>query len=167
MDTPTKQPVLLNHMPGTPRRWTKDNWTLQDSTWQCGEVLIVIRPDQQRATCVIWTRDRKFSGWYVNMQSRLTRTPLGFDLRDHQLDILVEPNREWRWKDEEELDICVEQGRIGPDQAKAIRAEAQRAVEEIEKDEGPFAAGLVSWTPEPRLPRPTMSPDWDDLSMYS
>ena len=41
------------------------------------------------------------------MQSVLTRTRLGFDLRDHQPDIVIEPNRAWRWKDEDELDICV------------------------------------------------------------
>ena len=167
MDTPTKNPVLLNHTPGTPRRWTEDNWTLQDSTWQWGELLIVIRPDQHRATCVIWSRDREFSGWYVNMQSRLTRTPLGFDLRDHQLDILVEPNREWRWKDKDELDICVQDGRVSLEDAIAIRAEGQRAVEEIERNVGPFSAGWEGWHPDPKLPRPTLSSDWDDLSMYS
>ena len=93
------------------------------------------------------------------MQSRLTRTPLGFDLRDHQLDILVEPNREWRWKDEDELDICVQDGRVSLEETKAIRAEGQRAVEEIEQNTGPFAAGWENWTPDPKLPRPTLSSD--------
>ena len=101
------------------------------------------------------------------MQSKLTRTRLGFDIRDHQLDILVEPNRDWRWKDEDELDSCVEEGRIDPKHAKAIRAEGQRAVDEIERNEGPFSDGWENWHPDPMLLRPELSPDWDDLSMYS
>ncbi len=103
----------------------------------------------------------------MNMQSKLTRTRLGFDIRDHQLDILVEPNGEWRWKDEDELDSCVEEGSIDPEHAKAIRAEGQRAVDEIEHNEGPFSDGWENWHPDPMLLRPELSPDWDDLSMYA
>ena len=42
------------------------------------------------------------------MQRVSTHTRLGFDLRDHQHDIVIGPNRASRWKDEDELDICVE-----------------------------------------------------------
>ena len=112
VDTPTKKPVLLNHIPGTPRIWTDGAWTLNDSVWRRAELLIVIKSDQLRATWVRWSRERDFQGWYVNMQSKPRRTRLGFDIRDHQLDILVEPDRKWRWKDTEELDRCVVDGGI-------------------------------------------------------
>lgn len=167
LNTPSKKAELINHTPGTPRRWTKNNWALQDSTWQWAELLIVVNPHQQRATWVRWSREREFLGWYVNMQSELTRTRLGFVLRDHQLDILVEPNREWRWKNEDELELCMQNGRVSAEDAEAIYAEGQRAVEEIEQNLGPFSAGWEDWHPDPKLPRPTLSPDWDDLSMYS
>jgi hypothetical protein len=102
LDTPTKKPVLLNHTPGTPRRWEEGNWELIDGVWRWAEILIIVRPDDFRATWVRWSADRIFEGCYVNMQSKLTRTPLGFDLTDHQLDIVVEPDRNWRWKDQDE-----------------------------------------------------------------
>ena len=167
LNTPSKKAELISHTPGTPRRWTKNNWALKDSTWQWAELLIVVNPHQQWATWVRWSREREFLGWYVNMQSELTRTRLGFDLRDHQLDILVEPNREWRWKNEDELELCMLDGRVSAEDAEAIYAEGQRAVEEIEQNLGPFSAGWEDWHPDPKLPRPTLSPDWDDLSMYS
>ncbi len=167
LDTPSKRPVLQNHTPGTPRRWTKGSWSLEDSFWRWAELLIVIKPDQLRATWVRWSRERLFQGWYVNMQSKLMRTRFGFDIRDHQLDILVEPNRKWRWKDQEELDICVEDGRIDSAQANDIRAEGRLAVTEIENDEGPFSDGWEDWHPNPTFPRPELTSDWDDLSMYS
>lgn len=133
LGTPSKRPVLLDHVPGTPRRWTDSNWELQDSTWQWAELLIVIHPDQYRATWVRWSENRDFLGWCVNMQSRLARTPLGFDFRDHQMDLTVEPDRWYQWKDQAELDICVEDGRLQPQEAESIREEGDRAIEEIER----------------------------------
>ena len=101
------------------------------------------------------------------MQSQLVRTRLGFDMRDHQLDILVEPNGQWRWKDEDELVACVEDGRLSAEKANVIWAEGRCAVEEIEQGTGPFAEGWQQWRPDPSLPRPVLTPDWDDLSMYA
>ena len=166
IDTPSKKPVLLNHKRGTPRRWTKDNWRLEDAVWKWSEMLIIVKPDQQRATLVRWSIVREFQGWYVNMQSKLVRTRLGFDHRDHQLDILVDPNFEWRWKDEEELELCVEDGRFTPQEADEIREEGLRAITEIEQKAGPFADGWENWQPKASSPRPTIPPDWQDLSMY-
>ncbi len=74
LGTPTKRPVLLNRTPGTPRRWMKRSWALVDSTWQWAELLIVVRPDNRRATWVRWSADRLFQGWVVNLQSELWRS---------------------------------------------------------------------------------------------
>ena len=49
----------------------------------------------------MWTPAWEFLGWYVNLEEPFRRTPLGFDVRDLQLDILVDPERKWRWKDSE------------------------------------------------------------------
>jgi predicted RNA-binding protein associated with RNAse of E/G family len=166
LGTPTKKPVLLNHTPGTPRRWEEGNWELVDGVWRWAEILIIVRPDDFRATWVRWSADRIFQGWYVNLQSKLTRTHLGFDLTDHQLDIVVEPNRNWRWKDQDELDLHVELGRLTPKQAKTIRAEGQRAIEEIEGNGGSFSDGWEEWCPDPLLTRPELTANWNDLSMY-
>lgn len=164
LGTPTKRGELLTHTPGTPRRW-KDG-VLVDAVWRWAELLIVVYPDQLRATHVKWSSDRVFQGWYVNMQSKLNRTRLGFDFRDHQLDIVVEPDGAWRWKDENELELAVEDGRIEPVHARAIRAEGRRAVAEIERKGSPFSDGWEHWHPDPMLPHPELTPDWDDLSMY-
>ena len=161
------RPVLVNHVPGTPRRWTDGNWSLTDSVWQWAELLILVKPGQRRATWVRWSRERVFQGWYVNMQSDLLRTKLGFDLRDHQLDILVEPSRQWHWKDEEELSGCVEDGRIDQSLAEDIRAEGVHAVEEIEGNGSPFSDGWENWRPDSSLPHPELRDDWDDLTMYA
>ena len=166
LGTPTKKPVLLNHTPGTPRNWVEGSWALVDSTWQWAELLIVVRPDNCRATWVRWSADRVFQGWYVNLQSKLCRTRLGFDFRDHQLDIIVEPDRNWRWKDQDELDLAVELGCLTHAQSKAVREEGQLAVMEIERNSGLYSESIEQWCPEASLTRPKLRADWNDLSMY-
>lgn len=167
LDTPTMRPVLKNHTQGEPRRWTDENWSLENSVWQWAELLILVKPGERRATWVRWSREREFQGWYVNMQSELLRTDLGFDLRDHQLDILVEPSREWRWKEEDELCLCVEEGRIDPRLAQEIKAEGNRAIAEIEKNGSPFSDRWEDWVSTPSLPKPALDSTWDDLTMYA
>jgi hypothetical protein len=166
LETPTKKPEQLNHVPGTPRRWLEGTCRLVDAVWRWSELLIVVRPDEFRATWVRWSQDRVFQGWYVNFQSELTRTRLGFDIRDYQLDILVDPDRNWRWKDQDEFDLAVELGRMTVAQAKTVRAEARLAVEEIERNGGPFSERWENWRPTADLKRPMLTPQWSDLSMY-
>jgi uncharacterized protein DUF402 len=38
-------------------------------------------------------QDRRFRGWYVNLQSPFRRTAYGVDIVDHTLDIVVRPDR--------------------------------------------------------------------------
>lgn len=161
---PSIKPELIEHTPGTPRRWVEGNWFLAPAVWTWAELLVLVRPGDERATWVRWSSDRTFQGWAVNMQSELTRTRLGFDLWDHQLDILVEPDRTWRWKDEDELELAVELGRMTREQAGRVRAVGQQAVHDIETDAWPYHAGYETWMPDPSWTLPTMPADWDDLS---
>ncbi|MBT4099244.1 MAG: DUF402 domain-containing protein [Gemmatimonadetes bacterium] len=163
--TATMKAVLYDHTPGTPRRWEDGSWQLEESVWR-HEILILTRPAERRATWVRWTADRDFYGWYVNMQSPMQRTRLGFDHRDHQLDILVDPDRNWRWKDEDELDLCVEIGRMTATMALEVRQEGQRAIRQIEANAPPLSDGWESWCPDPTWTPPGLPEDWDDLSMY-
>lgn len=165
LHTPTMKPELLNPTAEGPRRWDL-GWRLVEAVWRT-EMLIVIKPGQRRATFVRWSSDRVFYGWYINMQSALKRTTLGFDMRDYQLDILVDPEGNWRWKDEEELELAIDLGRMTPAQGEAVRREGQRAIAELENKAGPCADGWEDWQPSDDLKRPTLRSDWDDLSMYA
>ena len=166
LGTPTIKPELLKPSVERPRRWDH-GWRLVESTWRVAEALIVIRPGEFRAIWVSWSHERVFQGWSVNIQSRLRRTHLGFDIQDYQLDILVEPDRSWRLKDEDELALAVELGRLTAVQGEAVRAEGQRAVDEIERNEAAYADGWENWRPNGEFKPPKLIPGWDDVSMYS
>ena len=82
------------------------------------------------------------------------------------LDIVVEPNRQWRWKDEDELALAIERGRLTVEQAQEVRREGEAAVTDIEAFRSPFCDGWERWRPGPELQMPILSPAWNDVSMY-
>ena len=166
LGTPSKKPVLSFDTPDRPRDWVNRTWTLADSVWRWAELLIIVRPGEFRATWVRWSADGVFQGWYVNLQSKLTRTRLGFDFRDHQLDIIVDPERSWTWKDRDEFDLAIRQGRMTPEVGRTALNEGRLAVDEIAGPGGVYTEGWENWRPDATLARPKMREDWDDLSMY-
>ncbi len=65
-------------------------------------------PDVAHAIHLWWQPpDWRFGGWYINLQEPIRPTPLGFDFMYHLLDVVIDPDLSWRWKDEEELEKAV------------------------------------------------------------
>jgi predicted RNA-binding protein associated with RNAse of E/G family len=120
-----------------------------DAVWSRWNALFLIEPGAWHATWVWWTPDWQFLGWYVNLQEPLVRTPDGFDHRDLQLDIVVQPDRTWRWKDEADLARCVEVGVISPETAARTRTEASSVVSRIQSGAHPFTVEAAQLRPDP------------------
>jgi predicted RNA-binding protein associated with RNAse of E/G family len=89
-----------------------------------------------------------FIGYYINLQDPVRRSPFGFDSMDHVLDIVIKPDLNWCWKDEDELRTAVEVGIFSASEARAIRANGERAIAAIDTL---FPTGWEKRTPEPRL----------------
>ncbi len=159
--TPTMKPELLHPSSERPRRWDQ-GWQLVPSIWQKSEALIIVQKNQLRAIWVKWSKDREFEGWDVNIQSPLRRTNLGFDIQDYQLDIVVEPNRQWRWKDKDELALAVELGRLTINQAEAVRDEGESAVSGIENNSAPYCDEWEHWQPNGDLELPVLPTGWNE-----
>ena len=156
---------LLNPSSTGPRRWD-EGWHLVETAWW-SEMLVVTQPRQLRSTLIRWNKERVFYSWYTHIQSHLRRTHLGFDKRDFQLDIVVNAERQWHLKDEDELELSVEIGRFTPEQRDAILAEGQQVIGELQSNSGVYAAGWEHWQPSDEIQHPKLPADWDDLSMYA
>ena len=130
-----------------PKPWGPGEWELVAGTWRYRNTLFLHRPGEWRATWVRWTATGEFDGWYVNLQEPLWRTRWGFDIRDLQLDILVAPDRSWRWKDEDDFARSIECGLIAPEKADAARRSAAQAVAAIEAGGWPFDESYREWRP--------------------
>lgn len=150
--TPTKlsRPIV----PEQPRPWLDGEWELVDAVWERWNMLTLKVPDQWRATWVWWTPDWEFLGWYVNLEEPLRRTPLGFDLRDLWLDIVVDAERNWQWKDEDEVERVVERGLMSEAVADRIRREGEAVIADIERGAWPFTGDIRDWRPDPSWPTP-------------
>src|SRR5262249_24542348 len=83
-------------------------WELEGRPWHSYRVLRLMRWGAGHSLELLFhERDDSFAGWYVNLQEPLRRSPVGFDTDDLVLDIWVEPDGSWHWKDEDELEIAV------------------------------------------------------------
>jgi Protein of unknown function (DUF402) len=126
-----------------------------DWTWQDAHVLRFMRPGDRHTIEVWWDLDWRLTGWYVNLQAPLVRRGSFFDTTDHALDIVVSPDGDWSWKDEDDLAQMVERGLLDEQTASDVRAEGERVVAERV-----WPTGWEDWRP-PDHWRPLPLPeDW-------
>jgi predicted RNA-binding protein associated with RNAse of E/G family len=101
-----------------------------------------VRPDDAHSLDLFWDEAWRFLGWYVNLQTPLRRSPLGFDMTDHALDVWVEPDGRWGWKDEADFAEAQRLGVLDAREAAAVRAEGDRVIAAK-----PWPTGWESWRP--------------------
>ena len=154
--TPVEPGVSLLHC-----KAGRSDWRLDEVVCSFESTLLLIYGAEAHATHVMWNAGREFAGWYVNLQEPLRRTPLGFDFLDQELDVVVQPNGQWRWKDEEHLAQAEELGLFSPVQTRAIWVEAQRVIEKIEAQREPFDSTWVNWRPAEAGAAPRLPAGWE------
>lgn len=146
--------------------WAALRTRIAHGRWQRSSVLTLVPTDT--AHSVWWFfRGGRFTSWYVNLEAPAVRwddgDACGLDFTDHDLDIVVEPDRSWRWKDEDEL---AERSRYPehywvPD-PEAVWAEGRRLVPRIEAGQFPFDGTWCDFTPDPAWSEPaTLPAGWD------
>jgi Protein of unknown function (DUF402) len=130
-------------------------WGTVPHTWRGTGVVIHARPGRAHS---IWHffDDGGFRGWYVNLEAPWRRTPIGWDTDDHELDIWVEPDGSWQWKDTDDLAAAVKLGFYTREHADAIRTEGDRVIAEQ-----PWPTGWEDWRPNPAWAPPELPEDWD------
>jgi hypothetical protein len=140
-------------------------WDIVDATWQLGETLFLIVPGEAHATHLMRNAAGTFMGWYVNLQEPLRRTQIGFDFLDQELDVVVHPSGEWRWKDREHLKEAEEVGFLTPDGTRAIQTEAQRVIRRIKTKATPFDGSWNAWQAPSEWTAPVLRDGWDRVEV--
>lgn len=135
-------------------------WVFEDAEWDVS-TLVLVAPGEWNAVWVSWLADGAQWGWYVNLQEPLRRTTKGFETMDLALDVLVDNDRSWRWKDEDELRTFVELGVLDQSLAERLRAEGRRVAGRAERGERPFDGEWSEWQPDPTWRTPELPPGWD------
>jgi hypothetical protein len=146
--------------------WGRVPKALVEVPWQ-GDALLLHPHDAEYSVWFFFTPAGTFDRWYVNLENPAVRwddgAVAGVDTVDHDLDIVVDPDRTWRWKDEDEF---AEHLRY-PDlywvsDADAVRAAGERVVKLVEAGDFPFDGTGTDFRPPPHWPVPAAVPaGWD------
>jgi predicted RNA-binding protein associated with RNAse of E/G family len=127
-------------------------------------MLRLLFPGRRHSVWLFWKsgdEGTRFSRYFVNLEEPFRRTAIGFDTQDHTLDVIVNPDLSWGWRDETELDDHVREGFFTSDLADAVRAEAARVIDEITRGVHPCLSGWSEWRPRPEWAIPAIPAGWD------
>lgn len=138
-------------------------WVFRDAEWDV-DTLQLTRAGDWHSVWVSWLPGGKHFGWYVNLQQPFRRTGLGLQTMDLVLDVIIDPDGSWRWKDEDELETFVRQGVFDASIAERVRSEALEVVGRAEQGEPPFGEPWPKWRPDPGWSLPSLPAGWDHVS---
>ena len=116
------------------------------------EALTLIRPGVAHSVWLFF-EDDTLECWYINFEEPARRSAAGFDYADWKLDLIVEPDGRYRWKDEDELETAAALGLLDAD---TVWAEAERVLADP-----PWPTGWEDWRPDPSWPPPRLPAGWD------
>ena len=137
------------------------DWEYADHVWDFSN-LWLLRPGDWHAVWVGWT-DGTHRGWYVNFQEPFSRTARCISAMDLMLDIVVQPDRSWSWKDNEQFDEIARRGIFDEATIRRVREEAAAVVPRIERGDQPFCDPWPAWRPDPAWELPRLPDDWNVL----
>lgn len=126
------------------------------------DTLRLMLPQRMHSVWLFWDNDhaRRLNRFYVNVEEPFRRSEIGFDTQDLTLDLIVQPDLTWSWRDEDEMQNHVSEGFFTEDLAMAARSEGLKVIEEINLASHPALSGWVEWTPDPDWDIPKISEEW-------
>ncbi|MBI2965909.1 MAG: YgaC family protein [Chloroflexi bacterium] len=137
--------------------------TGEDALWR-RDFLRLMFPGHAYSIWLLWdVEPRRLVCWYVNLESPFVRTRIGFDTTDHELDVVIRPDRTWHLKDEDELDAIVRGSLIPEQSGREIRQTARQVIDLLEQGKSPFSDRWESWVPDPGWPAPKLPANWAEL----
>ncbi len=121
---------------------------------------MIQKPEEHHAIWHFWEGpDRRFAGWYINVQTAFLRTSIGYDTQDLEVDFVVRPDGTWRLKDLDLLEDRVAEGRFSCELAAWIREYASDLAGRLEAGQRWWDPEWADWVPEERWSNPTLPTD--------
>jgi hypothetical protein len=133
-------PLTFPDHPGGPHPWSAQ------THWVGMTLLKLRRVSEWYSVWKFFSRAGEFTWWYVNFERPFVRTPDGIDVDDLELDLVVLPDGERRWKDVEDLAVRLDQGRLGADDLVQVLRAAADVWELLDRDDR-WWAPWDGWTP--------------------
>jgi hypothetical protein len=141
---------------GRPHPWAgKERWTGHG-------VLVLRRPGEAYSVWHFWDGpERRFAGWYLNLEEPFRRTAVGYYTQDLELDLWLPVGGVWRFKDEEQLEVRVREGRYTEAQVAGARRIGGELGAMLDRGERWWDERWASFAPEPGWRAPAFPDGWE------
>lgn len=141
-----------------------DRWNMENYLWRTNRLLILLQPGRYYARMIFWEHNTgNFLGYYINFQLPYRRSQTGFDTLDLELDMIIEPTLQWKWKDMKEYQKGVDCGVIRREWAGQIESAKKEVFETLENRNYPFDGSWLAWKPDPAWQPPRLPQNWDKI----
>ncbi|MEU6643824.1 DUF402 domain-containing protein [Saccharomonospora sp. NPDC046836] len=124
--------------------------------WHGTSTLRLITEDTWSSVWWFFDAAGAFTGWYVNLEIPLGRDRLGPRRIDGVLDLVVDPDRNWSWDDEDEAEEAMRVGRLTAEQLDRLRVEGRRCAQLAENGAFPFDDTWTAFRPDPAWAPPEL-----------
>lgn len=149
-DTPLDQ-RFHQRLTTAPRMWTGEG------------VLHVLPAGNSYQVVHFWQPDHTFAGWYVNFEAPGLRHGSCIDSVDWHLDLWITPDRQPRWKDEDEAAAALGTDHLKNQDYAAARATGLSIIDTLRSWPEPIG-DWRSFRPDPAWPIPRLPADWAEPS---
>ncbi|MCC7117712.1 MAG: DUF402 domain-containing protein [Anaerolineales bacterium] len=137
---------------------------MQTYFWHTNRFLILLYPEKYYSLNLIWNQAKdQFVCYYVNFQLPYQRAPFAFQTLDLEIDLVIEPDFNWHWKDEEDYNTGVALNIITADWAKEIETAKREIFDKLKKRAYPFDDSWRDWRPNPTWSNPKLPLHWDKV----
>lgn len=120
--------------------------------------LFIHRPGRWSRTSLGWDHAGALISWYINFELPAAVTRTGLVTMDLTVDIWVNPDRTWEWKDREDFLALLDDHTLDPGVRAHVDAEAIAVLTELHTRTGPFADHWLRFQPNPDWATPALPP---------
>ena len=148
------------------RRWDfKDKaWKLETYLWHTNRLLCIVEPEKYDSIILFWNhQSNEFVCYYINFQLPFKRHACGIDALDLDLDLVINPDLSYEWKDVDEYQKAIENEIIFPEWIDEIETAKQDVFAKLNKRQYPFDGSWLDWMPDPNWSPPTLPENWDKI----
>jgi protein associated with RNAse G/E len=148
-------------------RWQEaksDHITLRTFSWHTNRILIFLEPEKFYSCYLFWEHaSDEFRCYYINFQLPYKRSHCGFDTLDLDLDIVIDPQYHWEWKDEEDYQDGIREGGILEEWVKGIEQSQEEVIDRIDQRRYPLDGSWVKWRPDLNWIPPKLPKSWKEF----